>query len=258
MYLYTCRVCYVTYIHIVSGQVENLMADIMRAGSSFTITITWSAPIEPNGVITHYIYTITDNSNNSVVVNDTTNETSVVDLNVMDIDPHTDYTVSVLAVNFAGNGESTQISVLSPQTGKRFHSFSKCRYILSLLLLSLSAEPGPVGNLEASFNTDLDFNRITRIITLDMGITWDEPTNKNGIIRSYEVTVHQTDNSSVIVYTNTTLVTSVTPSVMVLPFTNYTVTVAASTSAGQGESSSVTELSPQAGNIKINSQLLHV
>ena len=34
---------------------------------------------------------------------------------------------------------------------------------------------------------------------------------------------------------------------MVLPFTNYTVTVTASTSAGQGDSGSVIEMSPDAG-----------
>ena len=81
-----------------------------------------------------------------------------------------------------------------------------------------------------------------------MNISWNEPTNPNGVITSYEVTVHQTDNPSVTVYTNTTLtVTSVTPSVMVLPFTNYTVTVAANTSAGQGEGVSIIIESPQAG-----------
>ena len=115
----SCTYCYVlTYIPVASGPVENLTAVIMRDGSSFTITINWSAPIEPNGVITGYIYTVTYNSNNSVLVSDTINETSVMDLNVMDIEPHTDYNVSVLAVNSAGNGESTQISVSSPQTGR--------------------------------------------------------------------------------------------------------------------------------------------
>ena len=111
------------------------------------------------------------------------------------------------------------------------------------------AEPGLVDNLQASFDTiELNFNPATRMYTLDMNIMWDEPTNPNGIITSYEVTVQQTDDSSVTVYTNAMLiVTSVTPSVMVLPFTDYTVTVAASTSAGQGENTSITVESPEAG-----------
>ena len=89
--------------------------------------------------------------------------------------------------------------------------------------------------------------------TLDMNIMWDEPVNPNGVITSYEVTVAQTDNSSVIVYTDDSLtVTSVTQSVMVLPFTNYTVTVTASTSAGQGDPESVVALSPEAGKLTEN------
>ena len=84
--------------------------------------------------------------------------------------------------------------------------------------------------------------------TLDLNIMWDEPAELNGVITSYEVTVAQTDNSSAIVYTNDSLtVTSVTQSVMVLPFTNYTVTVRASTSAGQGEGVTTNFESPQAG-----------
>ena len=116
------------------------------------------------------------------------------------------------------------------------------------IMYSFSTEPGPVRNLEASFNTtDLDFNPTMRMYTLDMNITWDEPANPNGVITSYEVTISRTNDSTDIVYTNTTTVTSVTPSVTVLPFTNYTVTVAASTTEGQGESISVIELSPEAG-----------
>ena len=85
--------------------------------------------------------------------------------------------------------------------------------------------------------------------TLDMNITWNEPTYPNGVITSYEVTVSRTDDPNDTVYNDDILEgTSVTPSVMVLTFTDYTVTVAANTSAGQGESISVTELSPQAGN----------
>ena len=83
--------------------------------------------------------------------------------------------------------------------------------------------------------------------TLDMTIMWNEPSNPNGDITSYEVTVYQTDSSIDIVYTATPLVPNVTQSVMVLPFTNYTVTVAASTSAGQGDKTFFTIQSPEAG-----------
>ena len=86
---------------------------------------------------------------------------------------------------------------------------------------------------------------------LVLNISWEEHVEPNGVITSYEVTVAQTDNSSAIVYTNDSLtVTSVTQSVMVLPFTNYTVTVTASTSAGQGEEIVTSFESPEAGRCR--------
>ena len=120
---------------------------------------------------------------------------------------------------------------------------------MSTTIFLLIAAPGQVGNLRVLFNsTGSSFDRVTRMYTLVIEIAWDVPVNLNGVITSYEVTVTQTDNSSVIVYTDDSLtVTSVTQSVEVLPFTNYTVTVTASTSAGQGDPESVVELSPEAG-----------
>ena len=83
---------------------------------------------------------------------------------------------------------------------------------------------------------------------LEIQITWAEPMYPNGEIDSYNVTVFETDNPSAEVFSNAALTTtSVTEPVMVPAFTNYTVTVAASTSAGQGEDSTVIVESPEAG-----------
>ena len=76
---------------------------------------------------------------------------------------------------------------------------------------------------------------------LILDVSWEEPINPNGIITSYEVTVAEADNSSVIVYIDDSLtVTSVNQTMMIQPFTDYNVTVAASTSAGQGEGITIT------------------
>ena len=70
----------------------------------------------------------------------------------------------------------------------------------------------------------------------------------NGVIQTYNVTIYETANPSNAVYSDSTLTApNVMTSVMVLPFTDYTVSVAASTSAGQGEESTVTLTSPEAG-----------
>ena len=84
----------------------------------FNITISWTAPEEPNGIITHYIYTVTDTETDQVIASGNTVQTSVDDLTLMNAEPFTSYTVSVFAVNAAGNGEDSTIVRVSPQTGK--------------------------------------------------------------------------------------------------------------------------------------------
>ena len=83
--------------------------------------------------------------------------------------------------------------------------------------------------------------------TVTLDISWSEPVFPNGVILSYEVIVTETSDSSVVVHEVNVTDTGVMPSVMVLPFTNYTVTVAASTSAGPGAGASTTAVSPEAG-----------
>ena len=113
-----------------------------------------------------------------------------------------------------------------------------------------SAAPGMVENLDADFVTDGSvFNSEDNLWTIDIGITWEVPVYPNGIITTYSVTVSQTDNSSDIIFSSSTLTApNVTESVMVPAYTNYTVSVAASTSAGEGNESTITITSPQAGN----------
>ena len=81
-----------------------------------------------------------------------------------------------------------------------------------------------------------------------LNISWSRPLYPNGLILSYEVIVTQTSDSSVVIYEENVNNVEIMPEVMILPFTNYTVSVAASTSAGQGDESTVTITSPQAGN----------
>ena len=107
--------------------------------------------------------------------------------------------------------------------------------------------PSEVTDLNASFSeTGAIFNSETRMYTLDLIATWDDPLFPNGVILSYELNVTELDSGR-FVFTNESLVRNVTESVMVLPYTNYTVTVAASTSAGQGDSNTAVILSPEAG-----------
>ena len=99
-----------------------------------------------------------------------------------------------------------------------------------------------------SFGDSSTFNRSTLELSVDVSISWSPPSQPNGVITDYSVTVYRSDNISDIVYRNTMATdTVVTASVEVSPFTNYTVSVSASTAAGEGESEEVTITSPQAG-----------
>ena len=111
--------------------------------------------------------------------------------------------------------------------------------------------PGPVQNVELVFlNTD-NFDSISNIYNLNVNISWETPSNPNGVILGYNYSLMETSNSNnvIIEYTNTTML-SVEPSVMVAPFTNYTATVVAFTSAGSGEPVIEVALSPEASKLQ--------
>ena len=81
---------------------------------------------------------------------------------------------------------------------------------------------------------------------LNVTISWGPPSNPNGVILGYNYSLMQTNDLDVIIeYTNTTML-SAELTVMVAPFTNYTATVVAFTSAGSGEPVMDVALSPEA------------
>ena len=94
-----------------------------------------------------------------------------------------------------------------------------------------------------------DFNRSSRMYDLDVTISWEAPSEPRGRILAYSCCLVETANTNNVIIedTNTTDL-SVLESVTVAPFTNYTATVVAYTSAGRGDSAVEVSLSPEAGN----------
>ena len=110
--------------------------------------------------------------------------------------------------------------------------------------------PGPVQNLRIGYTAELtNFNRLSRMYDLNITISWEVPFDPRGVIQTYSYCLVETNhpNNVIIENTNTSLL-SVEQSVTVSPFTNYTATVVAFTSAGMGESAVRVSLSPEAGN----------
>ena len=94
------------------------------------------------------------------------------------------------------------------------------------------------------------YNTALGDLDISVNISWQQPLFPNGEIIAYSYRLVESSNSSneIITDTNTTdLGMSVVRNVTVSPFTNYTATVVAYTSAGRGETATVVTTSPEAG-----------
>ena len=90
-----------------------------EALSSNSLRVSWNPPPqeEQNGVITHYVVTIT-NLNDGVEIEDVVFNTSLV---VSSLDPHTEYEVYVVAATDAGAGPpTTPLTLHTHEDGKQF------------------------------------------------------------------------------------------------------------------------------------------
>ena len=92
-----------------------------------------------------------------------------------------------------------------------------------------------------------NFDSVSNMYNLNVNISWEAPSNPNGVILGYNYSLMETNDldNVIIGYTNTALL-SVERNVTVSPFTNYTATVVAFTSAGSGEPVMEVVLSPEA------------
>ena len=82
------------------------------------LSINWTEPSEPNGIILHYNYTLSETTIDSEVGLGSTTETSVTDVALSGVVAFTNYTVSVVAINTAGAGQKSAIILISAETGK--------------------------------------------------------------------------------------------------------------------------------------------
>ena len=95
------------------------------------------------------------------------------------------------------------------------------------------------------------YTDVNRTYYLPVSISWQPPQYPNGEITTYRYSLLETNapNTIIISDTNTSdeTVLFVERNVTVSPFTNYTATVVAFTSAGRGEPVMEVALSPEAG-----------
>ena len=117
-----------------------------------------------------------------------------------------------------------------------------------LSFISTYIAPGLVVNLEVTFLQELGaYSRAERTYSIPVRITWEPPTEPNGIISGYRYKLQETDNSSVVIPLISTLDLTVSTNVTVNAFTNYSISLQAVTSGGEGMTEIEVILSPQAG-----------
>ena len=93
------------------------------------------------------------------------------------------------------------------------------------------------------------YNSSTVTYNLPVSISWQPPQYPNGIIVMYNYSLVETNEAGRVVIDGNTTDTElfIERNVTVSPFTNYTATVVAFTSAGSGDSVMEIALSPEAG-----------
>ena len=85
---------------------------------SIDILLSWTAPTEPNGMITGYQFNVTETESDAALLSDTTNTTSV-ETQSGGVQPYTNYTLSVVASTDAGSGDISTAIVESPEAGRQ-------------------------------------------------------------------------------------------------------------------------------------------
>ena len=219
--------------------------------TSTTLLVTWMPPSIPNGVLIKFEISYSGISSENPVPSSFHQPqyriipvpgTSIL---LSDLVPYSNYTISVRAFTSAGPGEYSD--VIEDRTGKDgdyskailcfcMHNNCTCnRY--SAFLVSLHTVPSTPLNVTVANKTS------TTLLVI-----WMPPSTPNGVLTSYEVyltgvfSVNSVNTSffrpfSVIISTPTTsLVLS-----DLVPYSNYTISVRAFTSAGPGEYSEVIE-----------------
>lgn len=120
-----------------------------------------------------------------------------------------------------------------------------------MFVFHFTAVPGPVRGLAVSFlSEEATYNSSSRTFSIAANISWQLPQFPNGEIVAYSYRLVETGGVVVIENMNTTAL-SVVQNTTVSPFTNYTATVVAYTSAGSGDSVMQVVLSPEAGIVTI-------
>lgn len=144
-------------VRTLEGPPQGINPALLNVLNSTAIYVSWSAPTQPNGIVTHYEVRyreelqVPDNSNVTVAARVTSN---VFNLTVNGLTPHTDYQFLIAAINSRREGTSAWATAKTKQ-----------------------APPANLRRLQADKAAD----------GKSMRIFWDEPGRPNGVITHYNL-----------------------------------------------------------------------
>ncbi len=102
-----------------------------------------------------------------------------------------------------------------------------------------------MGNIGVIFDEESSFfNATSQILLISVRISWDTPTQLNGVLQSYQVAFSGPGGD--IVDQNTSITNITLPSLSLTPYTEYVVVVTATTGGGSSMANT-TALTPEAG-----------
>ncbi|KAM4618263.1 phosphatidylinositol phosphatase PTPRQ [Polymixia lowei] len=164
--------------------------------TAVSVWLSWEPSLEPNGVVTHYGFRIRELITHTVTHWNSSGPLTTAHLS--GFKPHSSYEISVFSYTRGGHGDQYS----SPVTFTTNESVSDA-----------------VGNLSCS---GVSWNSVQ--------LTWDLPDNPNGQILFYQIVVESdTQSHTLQVHTSEYTVTGLAPD------KEYTLTVTAVNSAGQGD-----------------------
>ena len=104
---------------------ENVSAPVVFALVPGQLAVSWEAPAQPNGVILYYIIERAIGGTENFTQLDIHNATSsILFYGDTAIDPYTQYSYRIVAVNSAGSGTGPTFDILSPEAGIFFNYFA--------------------------------------------------------------------------------------------------------------------------------------
>ena len=208
-----------------------------------TITLNWTEPAVPNGVVTGYVITVTNGVTGEVFTVNTTD----TEFEVTGLTPYTNYTFTVAAVNGAGVGNaSNPVTVLTAEGGVYLSLHTYMYMNVSGIFTHTAYDPQCASITVTSapnVSQSVDITDTTVILN------WTEPAVPNGVVTGYVITVTNGVTGEVFTVNTTDTEFEVTG---LTPYTNYTFSVAAVNGAGVGNTSNSVTVQTAEGGVYLS------